>query len=172
MARRIWRGEPNRDRGFSLVELLIVVIVLGVLACIAVPIFLSQRAKAEDAQTQNDVVVMGRELSAYWTEYASAPTILLVDSFKPGERTWHLLPPGVSSVTAGNFYDTLVAGVSEHVAVNNSGASDQTLWAAKLISKSDWCFWAYNPRGKQGGFWVTSATSAAGAEGSSANKCA
>jgi type IV pilus assembly protein PilA len=47
------RGELLRDQsGFSLIELLVVMIVIGILAAIAIPSFLSQKDKAYDAQAK------------------------------------------------------------------------------------------------------------------------
>ncbi len=47
------------DGGFSLVELLVIMLIVGVLVAIAIPIFLNQRAKAADSAAESDAVNLG-----------------------------------------------------------------------------------------------------------------
>ncbi|MHB8243629.1 MAG: type IV pilin protein [Solirubrobacteraceae bacterium] len=46
------KSRISDERGFSLIELLVVIIIIGVLAAIAIPSFLSTKAKAVDSQAK------------------------------------------------------------------------------------------------------------------------
>lgn len=49
------RREENGDAGFSLIELIVVVVILGILAAIAIPVFLGLQGQAEQSALESIV---------------------------------------------------------------------------------------------------------------------
>ena len=64
------RQRMTRDEsGFTLVELLVVMLILGLLAAIAIPAFFNQRDKAKDADAKTAVRTAETSMETYGTDH-------------------------------------------------------------------------------------------------------
>jgi type IV pilus assembly protein PilA len=108
------------DAGFTLIELLVVMLVVGVLAAIAIPVFLSQRAKAHDTSTKADVSNVGKEIATYFVE----GTGMLSLDFTTA--------PGSVVIADGASYSATV-NLTNGTARPTAGAS------ANLADRDAWC---------------------------------
>ncbi len=60
-------------KGFTLVELLVVVAIIGILAAIAIPQFAAYRTRAYNGSTQSDLRNFKTAMEAYYADYQRYP---------------------------------------------------------------------------------------------------
>lgn len=112
---------PGHTRtGFTLVELLVVVVIIGVLASIAVPKFSSTKEKAYIASMKTDLRNLATTEEAFFADsarYSADPAVL---RFRPSTGV------GMPAITVGagswsaTVTHTLVAGRSCQLAINTT----------------------------------------------------
>jgi type IV pilus assembly protein PilA len=69
------RERAQNEKGFTLIELLVVILIIGILAAIALPAFLNQREKAQDAEAKSGARTVQTAMETYYTDnqnYTSA----------------------------------------------------------------------------------------------------
>jgi type IV pilus assembly protein PilA len=96
-------GKPSDD-GFSLIELLVVIIIIGVLAAIAIPVFLSQRSKANDVAAKSDLRNLANFEEIYLNDFNTYATVTAVIAAEPKMQPSQQITLSVVRYNAANGY--------------------------------------------------------------------
>jgi prepilin-type N-terminal cleavage/methylation domain-containing protein len=70
----------KRQSGFTIVELLIVIVVIGILATLVIVTFTGIQQKARDSQRQTDIQALNNHLAAYYAQNGTYPSLAVLTS--------------------------------------------------------------------------------------------
>ena len=74
----------TNHKGFTIIELLVVIVVIGVLASIAIVSYSSIKQRAQDAALRSDLTNVGKKLSLWMVEHSMSELVAIYAANQPG----------------------------------------------------------------------------------------
>jgi type IV pilus assembly protein PilA len=99
-------NRKQSEKGFTLVELLVVIIIIGILAAIALPNFLNQGAKAKQTEARQNIGMTNRVQTVFRSENASFASVF--DQLAMGTLT------GTGQTASTTNYSYTLAGTVDN----------------------------------------------------------
>jgi type IV pilus assembly protein PilA len=102
------RERAQEEKGFTLIELLVVILIIGILAAIAIPSFLNQRSKGNDAEAKSTAVTAAEAMETCATDNNGAYTNCTKPSLTAIEPTLNDAGTRLSVSSGSNNYQVVV----------------------------------------------------------------
>lgn len=127
------RSPVSRSHGFSLVEVMIVIVIIGILAAVAVPVFTNNVNKAKQTEADAALASIRKQLTIYKCEYGNYPKdnnndyVIAADwaSIKPGELTGKYFSDSSYTYVSQNHQTYLLTCAKGSVLESNRTLNDE-----------------------------------------------
>jgi type IV pilus assembly protein PilA len=157
MINKIRDAMEDKESGFTLIELLVVIIIIGILAAAAVPVFLNQRKKGNDANMKSDLHSVSLQVESFFTTNNMYPTTGQIAGAGVVAAAANVGASMTITVAAGAAGPPIVAPILETIAISPGNTIEyvQATVAAGGVS-AGYCINATRTAGAQPatGAWV------------------
>jgi type IV pilus assembly protein PilA len=158
------RHRAHGQEGFTLIELLVVILIIGILAAVAIPAFLNQKGKAQDANVKTDVTTAQTAEETYATNNGAGTYVAAA----VGSTTLTAIEPTLTAAMSSSGTEQLAVALSSpaHTTPSDPTGSGSATIAYSISavspSKVDYYLTKYSDGGVSRTCYVPSGANASG----------
>lgn len=105
----------KKQQGFTIVELLIVIVVIGILAALVITTFTGVQGRARDTERETDIKAIHGQLEAYYADHGGYPSL--------------------TDINSGTWRDANMTGLDDEALEDPDSGGVQTLQAAQTVNR-------------------------------------